>query len=65
MKALEKLKERMRTEIGTNLVALAGPENLPFVAHLLIQELYQVVALFLFHPVHASLRSEPSSDRFR
>ena len=64
MKALEMLKERMRTEVGTNLVALAGPENLPFVAHLLVQELYQVVASFLFHPVHAPFRSEPPPDGF-
>lgn len=41
MKELEQLKERMKLEIKTKLISIAGPENLPFIAHLLLQELFQ------------------------
>ena len=41
MKDLEQLKEQMKNEIKTKLGSIAAPENMPFIAHLLLEELFQ------------------------
>ena len=43
MKSLDSLKGRMKREIGENLSNFLTPESIPYTAHILLQELFQVL----------------------
>lgn len=58
MKELEQLKERMKIEIKTKLGSIAGPENMPFIAHLLLEELFQ----FTLPSALEILKTTPSEE---
>ena len=61
MKSLDKLKDRMKREIRDNLASFVTPESIPYIAHILLQELFQVFYYYSIAPLHSHHQQQTPS----